>query len=200
MAILRRFGKDFTWELKAKMMGKKAAEAAEVMIAELGLEGQLDPQEFIAEREAMLHELFPHSELMPGAERLIRHLHACGVPMAVATSSHRRHFDLKTSRHGELFGLFDAVVTGDAVRRGKPDPEIFHVAAGRVGFAGAAPRCLVLEDAPVGIAAANAAGMRSVLVPDPNLSLEGVPEPTATLKSLSDFDPAFWGLPAFPAC
>lgn len=53
-----------------------------------------------------------------GAEQLIRHLHASKVPIAVATSSHRRHFDVKTQQHKELFGLFDVIVTGDMVRPG----------------------------------------------------------------------------------
>ena len=58
-------------------------------------------------------------------ERLVRHLYGQGVGIAIATSSHKRHFDLKTTLHTELFKLFDHVVTGDLVKNGKPDPEIF---------------------------------------------------------------------------
>ncbi|MBO0703088.1 MAG: HAD-IA family hydrolase, partial [Candidatus Dormibacteraeota bacterium] len=55
------------------------------------------------------------------------------------------------------------VVTADDVRRGKPDPEPYLVAAGRLGVADPS-RCVVVEDAPAGVAAATAAGMSSVAV------------------------------------
>jgi beta-phosphoglucomutase-like phosphatase (HAD superfamily) len=100
-----------------------------------------------------------------GAERLIQHLHAHNVPMAVATryilmlcgislvkllkhfmimclelkykcllcSSHRQHFELKTTKHGPIFALMHHIVVGDdpAVVHGKPSPDIFLVAAQR---------------------------------------------------------------------
>ena len=47
-----------------------------------------------------------------GAERLLRHLHAHGVPFALATSSHQRHFAVKMQRHTDLFALFSHRVTG----------------------------------------------------------------------------------------
>ena len=112
-AILDRWNKKFTWDLKAKMMGKKALEACQLCIDELGLTGQISAEEFVAEREQRLDKLFAEAALLPGVERLIRHLHHHGVPMAVATSSHRRHFDLKTTLHKELFKLMNHIVTGD---------------------------------------------------------------------------------------
>lgn len=72
--ILERFGKQFTWELKAKMMGQKALPAAQTMVAELGLEGKLQPADFVKEREEMLHTMFPEAKLLPGVEQLINHL------------------------------------------------------------------------------------------------------------------------------
>lgn len=47
-----------------------------------------------------------------GADRLVRHLHAHKVPIAVATSSSKFNFDLKVTKHQELFGLFHHIVTG----------------------------------------------------------------------------------------
>lgn len=64
--ILARFNKTFDWDLKAKMMGKKAIEAARVFVEETGISDSLTAEAFLVEREAMLQKLFPTSELMPG--------------------------------------------------------------------------------------------------------------------------------------
>lgn len=48
------------------MMGKKALAAAQVLVDELGLQGQLEPAAFVAEREALLDAMFPEAQLMPG--------------------------------------------------------------------------------------------------------------------------------------
>ena len=115
--IAARFNKTFNWDIKSKMMGKKALEASEVFVDELSLHGQLTPEAFLADRDLILDRLFAEAKLMPGAERLIRHVSASSVPLALATSSHRRHFELKTSQHRELFSLFDLIITGDEVAR-----------------------------------------------------------------------------------
>lgn len=64
--ILARYNKTFDWSLKAKMMGKKAIEAARVFVEESGISDSLSPEDFLVEREDMLRSMFPDSELMPG--------------------------------------------------------------------------------------------------------------------------------------
>ncbi|RVW75506.1 (DL)-glycerol-3-phosphatase 1, mitochondrial [Vitis vinifera] len=64
--ILARYNKTFDWSLKAKMMGKKAIEAARVFVEETGISDSLSAEDFLVEREEMLRKLFPTSELMPG--------------------------------------------------------------------------------------------------------------------------------------
>jgi len=196
--ILDRFGKTFTWAMKAKMMGQKALDAANVLISDLNLQGKITGEEFVAEREKILDNLFADSKLLPGVEKLIRHLHAHKVPMAVATSSHRRHFDLKTSKHTELFGLMHHIVTGDMVKKSKPDPEIFlHAATLFQGETPDSARVLVFEDAPNGVQAGRAAGMQVCHVPDANLGLESRGGAHCELPSLEAFRPEQWGLPAW---
>ncbi|XP_045813175.1 (DL)-glycerol-3-phosphatase 2-like isoform X1 [Trifolium pratense] len=198
--ILARYNKTFDWSLKAKMMGMKAIEAAKVFVEATGISDSLTPEQFLVEREAMLQSLFPTSELMPGVSRLLKHLHAKGVPIAVATGSHKRHFELKTQRHGEMFSLMHHVVLGDdpEVKQGKPSPDVFLAAAKRFEGGPVDPsNILVFEDAPSGVLAAKNAGMSVVMVPDPRLDKSFHDAADQVLNSLLDFNPSEWALPPF---
>jgi HAD superfamily hydrolase (TIGR01509 family) len=108
--------------------------------------------------------------LRPGVRELVAFLDARGIPSAVATSAGRATATQHLSRTGLLDG-FRAVVTRDDVSRGKPDPDVFLLAAERLGVDPAV--CLALEDSNNGVRAASAAGMMTVMVPD---LLEPTPE------------------------
>eukprot|EP00160_Parvularia_atlantis_P012963 Unigene2661_Nuclearia_a/m.8229 Unigene2661_Nuclearia_a/g.8229 ORF Unigene2661_Nuclearia_a/g.8229 Unigene2661_Nuclearia_a/m.8229 type:complete len:150 (-) Unigene2661_Nuclearia_a:371-820(-) len=109
--ILAPYGRTFDFALKARMMGKRAPEACRLLVEETDI--PLTADEFRVRREEGLARLFPHCDLLPGAERLIRHLRLSGVPIAVATSAALDSFRLKTSaKHQALFDLFDVIVTG----------------------------------------------------------------------------------------
>ena len=133
-----------------------------------------------------------------GAERLLRHLHTQGIPFCLATSSHKRHVELKTTNHREVFALFDHQVTGCQVALGKPAPDIFLTAAQLWQPLPQPSSCLVFEDAPSGVEAARSAGMSSVMVPDPQLDPALTTEADEVLSSLLQFQPERWGLPPFP--
>ena len=195
--ILDRFGITFTWEVKAKMMGRKALDAVNVMLDIYNLHEQITAEQFLKERELILDELFPTCELMPGVEKLLLHLHKHNIPMAVATSSHSRNFKLKTEKcHKQLFEkVFHHVITGDQVTKSKPSPDIFQVASR--GFEGEIDphSVLVFEDAPIGVEAGLAADMNVVLVSD---SVElGSVICNQHLKSMESFSPELWGLPPY---
>ncbi|KAG8046826.1 hypothetical protein GUJ93_ZPchr0008g12855 [Zizania palustris] len=143
--ILARYGKVFDWSLKAKMMGKKATESARIFVDECGLAGLLTPEQFLEERESMLQELFPSCAVMPGVLRLVHHLHAKRVPMAVATGSHKRHFGLKTQNHRKCYT--DCIMLSwemnPDVKTGKPSPDIVLAAMRSLRYAVRVPRSKV---------------------------------------------------------
>jgi HAD superfamily hydrolase (TIGR01509 family) len=92
----------------------------------------------------------------PGAPELLAALDRTGLPWAVVTSADVR---LAKARLGAAGIEPPLLVTVEDVRRGKPDPEGYLLAAGRLGIAPAA--CLVVEDSEPGLAAGRAAGMRT---------------------------------------
>jgi HAD superfamily hydrolase (TIGR01509 family) len=97
----------------------------------------------------------------PGARELLLELRAARVPCALVTMSYARLADAVVSVLPA--GTFGAVVTGDEVRHGKPDPEPYLTAAARLGVLPA--ECVAIEDSPPGVLSAHAAGAAVVAVP-----------------------------------
>jgi pseudouridine-5'-monophosphatase len=190
--IVGRWGKVFDWSVKSHMVGRPAIESARYLVEALEL--PIAPEDYLREREGLLEALMPTAEPMPGAVELTRALRARGIPQAVATSTGRRLFELKTRRHRDWFALFDAVVLGDDPRiaRGKPAPDIFLLAAAELGAAPA--DCVVLEDAPAGVAAARAAGMQVIAVPYPGMDAAKLADADLVVEGLGVLDPDRLGL------
>ena len=118
--------------------------------------------QFAHEKEAVYRELYaPHLAPLPGFERLIADARAAGGKLAVATAAPRENVAF-TLDGLDLRNRFDAVVGAFEVKRGKPHPDVFLAAAERVGVDPA--RCIVFEDAPLGVEAARRAGMRAVVL------------------------------------
>ena len=116
--------------------------------------------EMDARKEALYRDLIARAfPAMPGARELIRGLHGAGFALAVGSSGPPENVEV-TMEGLCLRECFAAAVTGEDVTRGKPDPQVFLIAAGRVGVEPG--RCAVIEDAPAGVEAANRAGMASV--------------------------------------
>ncbi|GJE92849.1 HAD-like protein [Phanerochaete sordida] len=207
--ILARYGKEMTWDIKAGLMGKPEREAAAHLLSffpDLPPEMTLDA--YLTERRALQDALWPTVRPLPGAARLVRHLHAHGVPIAVATGSQRRNFEQKSAHlMDELFGAFGGkVVCADdgLIRpgRGKPCPDVFLVTA-RTCLGRAVGELeeddlevteeqrverrkgLVFEDAIPGMQAGKRAGMNVVWIPDPNLVAVGTNDNADGTTSLS---------------
>jgi HAD superfamily hydrolase (TIGR01509 family) len=97
--------------------------------------------------------------LMEGVAELLDGLSAAGVLLAIGSSGVRPNLDLTVESCG-LSGRFAAIASLEDIERGKPDPQVFLVAAAKAGVPPS--RAVVFEDAPVGIQAAKAAGMHAV--------------------------------------
>ncbi|HEX5661239.1 MAG TPA: HAD-IA family hydrolase [Polyangiales bacterium] len=162
--VCARYQAVYTDAIKRAVMGGDTMRGAEYVIRELGM--PITPQQYVAERELLLHDLFANADAMPGAEALIAALRERGIPFAIATSGHRKITLHKLQRHEFLLEA-DAIVCGDDPRleKPKPAPDIFLLAAQDLG---ADPRrCLAVEDSVNGLRAALAAGMRTVALVDP---------------------------------
>lgn len=99
----------------------------------------------------------------PGLHEILDFFRSHGVKMAVASSSHRVPIEKNLERSG-IRSYFEAVISGEDVSRGKPDPEAFLTAAERLGISPA--DCYVFEDSFNGIRAGDAAGCCTVMIPD----------------------------------
>lgn len=100
-------------------------------------------------------------DLLPGVRALLEGLRAAGFHQAIGSSAPRHNLDLILRLTGTE-SFFAAVVAMEDTHRGKPDPEVFLTAARKLHIAPV--QCLVLEDAPAGVQAARAGGMRCIAV------------------------------------
>lgn len=124
------------------------------------------PLEQVRERFVELYETAIHTGRIPAKPfvcELLDRLDALGIPRAVATSTRRRHAEAKLG-HVQLLARMHALACGDEVTHPKPAPDIYQLAASRLGAH--AQECLVLEDSNAGVCAALAARMQVVMVPD----------------------------------
>jgi beta-phosphoglucomutase family hydrolase len=103
---------------------------------------------------------------LPGVTEWLAELRQHGIRCAIGSSTHRLNIDTSLRVLG-FEDRFAAIVTAEDVSRGKPDPEVFLTAAERIGIDPS--RCVVFEDALVGIEAAHRGGMKVVAVATTNL-------------------------------
>ncbi|MFQ6101288.1 MAG: HAD family hydrolase [Anaerolineae bacterium] len=149
-------------------------------------------EQALAERDKLFLEAVPtRLRARPGLYSLLEELAARGLPLGLATSGHRRYVTLAL-RTLRLDGRFRAIARGDEVKRGKPAPDIYLLAAARLGVP--PDRCLALEGAPLGVESACAAGMACVAVPNQWTAALDFPGAYRVFPSLNEVRRALDGL------
>jgi len=161
-----RFGKIWTMDDQRVAMGRSTIEWAEVMRERLSLDLTLDQimEEVITLVMDRLGERLP---VLPGALEAVK-LTATRYPIALASGSPTRVIDHVLNITG-LHKVFQAVVYGDDMTRGKPDPEIWLTAADKLGVD--VTLCAGIEDSGNGIRSLRAAGVYTIAVPSPGFPL-----------------------------
>ena len=174
--VLRRRNKLFTPELVDAMMGLRPAQAIARMIEWHNLSDTVQ-QIIEAESRAIFTPLLDTQlEPMPGLFPLLNAIESAGIPKAIATSSSRRFAEEVLGRFA-LIERFTFSLTAEDVNHGKPNPEIYQIAAKRLGVTPTA--MFVLEDSQTGLTSAVASGAYAVAVP-------------STHSARHDFSQAAW--------
>lgn len=163
LAAGKRFGYDITKEMMIECIGRTWQDSREILKKHLG---QDFPYDQVRTDKSLTTVEYVNENGVPvkrGLYELLDWLKIKGYKLAVGTSTRRDSAEFKLKKAG-VFQYFDEYVYGDDVEKGKPEPDIFLMAAGKLGMI--PEECLVFEDSFNGIRAAHRAGMRPVMVPD----------------------------------
>ncbi|QLI70709.1 uncharacterized protein G6M90_00g073720 [Metarhizium brunneum] len=185
--VLDKYGRPpLPWSVKAKLQGRPGPAATKIFSDWAKL--PISTEEYMAQLHVFHNQVFPTTKPLPGVVDLLTklsHPDIENVHIALATSSHKSNYELKTAHLGYLLSKFPdhRRVLGDDARlqsgRGKPLPDIFLLALKTINDslpAGEKPitpeECLVFEDSVPGVEAGRRAGMRVVWVPHEKLKEE----------------------------
>ena len=178
--VSNRHNYGFTDAMTRKISGYGRAEIGEQVLKYISIP---DVESYVDEVMVRARELLLSAppKLKPGVREILKWCREKGIKCAVASSAPRDcvEFNLRTT---ELRQYFDAVVTGEDVKNGKPAPDIFLKAAEELKVS--PEYCIVFEDAFSGIRAAAAAGMQAVLVPDRRAAEEEIKKLCTVCSSL----------------
>ena len=159
-ALAEEYGGSWSQELALQLVGNDLITSGRFIRTHMGID--LTPEE-IVERllDGVIARVRTEVPWRPGARELLDQLRAEGVPCALVTASYERFVAPILERLPA--GSFRVVVTGDAVTRGKPDPEPYLTAARLLAVD--PTECVAIEDSDTGARSAAAAGCRVLVVP-----------------------------------
>jgi beta-phosphoglucomutase len=164
--LCNELGFGFTHEENESLKGVSRAQSLEILLSKGGLKKSAEEKLELMHRKNQWYLEYVDSmkpdEILPGAHDFIKKVKAAGIKIALGSSSKNAEHIL------EIIGikhLFDVIIDGTKVTRGKPDPQTFALAAYELNIDH--DHCVVFEDALAGVDAALAAGMYAIGVGDP---------------------------------
>lgn len=156
----KQFGIDFTAAMHAKGTGRRFDQWMPTLFPDIPLSGE----EMLEGRNEVFFKLAEENlELLPGAKDYLEMV-SRNFKNALVTSSRKDYLDIVFRKTG-IHTCFDLVVDAQMVKQGKPNPECYLLAASMLAVS--PEECLVFEDAPSGVLAGKAAGMRVLNIPSP---------------------------------
>jgi len=164
-ALANQLGFDFTEAQNEQLKGVSRVRSLEILlnIGNVQLE-EAQKEKLLIEKNTQYLEYIAemdHTEILPGIDDLLHYLKLNKIPFSLGSASKNARLILETL---DLLDLFDAIVDGNDVSTAKPDPEVFLIAAQKLGVQ--PDNCIVIEDAQAGIDAANKANMTSIGIGD----------------------------------
>ena len=186
--LAEALGFDFTEEQNELLKGVSRVRSLDILLDLGKVElSQAEKDKYLVEKNEQYLKYISKmdtTEILPGISKLLTFLKAEKIRFALGSASKNARLILKNLN---LLDLFDAIVDGNDVSTAKPDPEVFLIAAEKLG---ADPEdCIVVEDALAGIQAAKAAGMTTIAIGEPEIlkgadyNLESTDELTIELVS-----------------
>ena len=181
--VLGAAGHTYTWEQNHEFFGRTTRDMFLTLDKRLGLGTSVEAL-MGGYHQAVLRRLEAGPLVAaPGVTGLLDALHGRNLAVALASSSHREWVNATLGALG-LKERFHVIVSGDQVRIGKPDPEIYLLTAARLGIA--PERCIAIEDSPAGLLAAKRASMYAIGVRTPYFDPSALPA-DEQIASLDDF-------------
>jgi len=166
--LLKSMGAEYDPAFRDNVVGLSQVDSSKLIIHEFGL--SCSYRELISRRMEILLGIYDERLTMfKGARELLEKLRKTGLQTALASSSPMKAINYVLSKFF-LKSLFDAVVSGDCVKNGKPAPDIYMLAAEKLGIKPS--ECAAIEDSPKGAKSAVSAGMFCIVIPDKRLKAE----------------------------
>jgi beta-phosphoglucomutase family hydrolase len=186
-AALKKYGHsldEVPKDIRSNFVGLRIVDTVKILIEHFKL--KVSVEDFYRERQELFHRLVREKlEAMPGLRQSLEFFKRNDYKIALASSGTRDYIDFVLDKF-KIREYYDAIVSGEDVNKGKPDPEPYLLACKKLGLS---PReCVVLEDAANGVKAAKAAGCKCIGIDSPYTPLQDLSMADLELESLLEIN------------